>query len=69
MQDASPDARSLFAQAVGYHQAGRLDEAVACYRQALLSKPDMAPAHTNLGTALCELDQWEDLSLSTKVDE
>ncbi len=55
MQDASPDVRGLFAQAVGHHQAGRLDEAVACYRKLLLLKPDMASAHNNLGTALCEL--------------
>ncbi len=30
-------------------QAGREDEAVACYRQALAADPGLAAAHTNLG--------------------
>jgi tetratricopeptide (TPR) repeat protein/2-polyprenyl-3-methyl-5-hydroxy-6-metoxy-1,4-benzoquinol methylase len=50
----SPEVRSIFAQAVGHHQAGRLDDAVACYRQALILKPDLAAAHSNLGNALYE---------------
>ena len=56
--------RSLFAQAVGHHQAGRLKEAVACYRQALALKPDLAGAHSNLGTALCELGELEEAETS-----
>ena len=28
---------------------GKLDEAAACYRQALELKPDFAEAHNNLG--------------------
>jgi Flp pilus assembly protein TadD/SAM-dependent methyltransferase len=63
-QGASQDARGLFAQAVGHQQAGRLNEAVTCYRQALALKPDLAPAHTNLGTALCELGLLEDAESS-----
>ena len=59
-----PDVRALFAQAVGHHQAGRLDEAVACYRQVLLFEPDMAPAHSNLGTALCDLGLLEEAEAS-----
>ena len=46
------DVRSLYAQAVGHHQAGRLDEAVAAYRQLLALKPELAAAHYNLGNAL-----------------
>ncbi|MES2294145.1 MAG: tetratricopeptide repeat protein [Pseudomonadota bacterium] len=48
----APDVQSLFARAVGHHQAGRLDEAVTCYRQVLALKPDLAGAHHNLGNAL-----------------
>jgi hypothetical protein len=34
---------------------GRLEEAVASYRQALACKPDFAEAHNNLGVALQRL--------------
>ena len=54
----------MFAQAVGHHQAGGLDEAVACYRQLLLLKPDFAPAHNNLGNALCEQGKLEEAEAS-----
>jgi tetratricopeptide (TPR) repeat protein/2-polyprenyl-3-methyl-5-hydroxy-6-metoxy-1,4-benzoquinol methylase len=63
-QGVSPDVRGIFAQAVGHHQAGRLDEAVACYHQALLLKPDLAAAHNNLGNALCEQGKFEKAELS-----
>jgi tetratricopeptide (TPR) repeat protein/2-polyprenyl-3-methyl-5-hydroxy-6-metoxy-1,4-benzoquinol methylase len=63
-QGASPDVRSIFAQAVGHHQAGRLDEAVACYHQVLMLKPDLAAAHNNLGNALCEQGKLEKAELS-----
>lgn len=63
-QGASPDARGLFVQAVTFHQAGRLNEAVACYRQAIALKPDLAGAHSNLGTALCELGMLEEAESS-----
>jgi Flp pilus assembly protein TadD/2-polyprenyl-3-methyl-5-hydroxy-6-metoxy-1,4-benzoquinol methylase len=62
--DAPPDARGLFAQAVGYHQAGRLDDAIACYRRAIALEPSLAGAHSNLGTALCELDMLEEAEVS-----
>ena len=53
-QGASLDVRSIFAQAVGHHQAGRLDEAIARYCQVLAFRPDLTAAHNNLGNALCE---------------
>ena len=56
------DVQSIFAQAVGHHQAGRLDKAVACYGQVLALRPDLAGAHYNLGNALCgqgKLEQAE----------
>jgi tetratricopeptide (TPR) repeat protein/SAM-dependent methyltransferase len=54
------DVRSLFAQAVGHHQAGRLDDAIALYRQAIALKPDLAAAHNNLGSALSEQGKFEE---------
>jgi Flp pilus assembly protein TadD/2-polyprenyl-3-methyl-5-hydroxy-6-metoxy-1,4-benzoquinol methylase len=63
-QEAWPDARSIFAQAVGLHQAGQLDQAIALYRQALALKPDLAGAHSNLGTALCDLGMLEQAEAS-----
>jgi tetratricopeptide (TPR) repeat protein/2-polyprenyl-3-methyl-5-hydroxy-6-metoxy-1,4-benzoquinol methylase len=53
------DVRKLFAEAVGHHQAGRLDEAVAGYREVLASRPDLTAAHNNLGNALCEQGKLE----------
>jgi len=63
-QGTSPEVRSIFAQAIGHHQAGRLDEAVACYHQALMLKPDLAAAHNNLGNALCEQGKLEEAETS-----
>ena len=60
----APDVRSIFAQAVGHHQAGRLDEAVACYRQVLALKPDLAGTHHNLGNALWEQGKREEAEAS-----
>lgn len=56
----SADVRAKFAQAVRHHQAGRLDEAIACYLQVLALKPDLASAHNNLGSALCEQGKLEE---------
>jgi Tfp pilus assembly protein PilF/SAM-dependent methyltransferase len=44
---------------MGHHQAGRLDEAVACYRQMLALEPNLAGAHFNLGNALWALGKHE----------
>ncbi|HUO01916.1 MAG TPA: tetratricopeptide repeat protein, partial [Rhizomicrobium sp.] len=60
MQYASPAVRSIFAQGISYHQAGRLDEAIACYRQALVLQPDLASAYNNLANALCEQGKLEE---------
>jgi len=61
---AQLDVRSIFAQAIAHHQAGRLDAAVACYNQALTLQPDHAGAHHNLGNALCELGKWDEAEAS-----
>ena len=59
-----PDFRSIFAQAVAHHQAGRLDKAIACYGQTLALKPDLAGAHHNLGNALWEQGKLEEAEAS-----
>jgi len=64
MQGESADARSIFARGVALHQAGRLDEAIACYHQALGLRPDLAPAHNNLGNALCEQNKFDEAESS-----
>lgn len=58
------DVRSIFAQAVGNHQAGRLDEAIAYYYQALILNPGLTAAHNNLGNALCEQGKFEQAEAS-----
>ena len=52
MQQASPGVQKLFADALGHHQAGRLNEAERLYRQILTTTPSFAEAHNNLGNAL-----------------
>jgi protein O-GlcNAc transferase len=44
----------IFSDAVRHFQAGRLDEAIACYRRAIELKPELPEAHANLGAALKE---------------
>jgi tetratricopeptide (TPR) repeat protein len=48
------DIQALHAQALEHHRAGRLQQAVALYRQVLAQKPDLAEVHINLGSALQE---------------
>jgi protein O-GlcNAc transferase len=44
--------------AIDHHRAGRLAEAISCYRQALSLNPNLAEAYCNLGTALRQQDRW-----------
>jgi tetratricopeptide (TPR) repeat protein len=53
-----------FAQAVGFHQAGRLDRAVELYRQILLCEPDLPEVHNNLGAALAALGKLSEATQS-----
>ena len=53
-------ASQSFNQAVQHHQAGRLTEAVAWYRQAIGFKPDFANAFYNQGVALQTLGRVEE---------
>jgi FkbM family methyltransferase len=45
---------------VALKELGKLDEAVAAYRQAVRLKPDLAEAHSNLGVALKELGKLDE---------
>ncbi len=47
-----PASNEILARAVQHHQAGRLVEALACYRQAIGVDPDAAVAHVGLGSIL-----------------
>ncbi|HWB96869.1 MAG TPA: tetratricopeptide repeat protein, partial [Bryobacteraceae bacterium] len=60
----APDVRSIFADGMAHHQAGRLMEAIARYRQALSLKPDLAAAHNNLAIALYDLGRLEEAEVS-----
>ncbi len=53
-------AAQTFEQAVQHHQAGRLHEAVAAYRQAIGFKPDFTNAFYNQGLALQTLGRTSD---------
>lgn len=59
-----PDLRSILAQAVEHHQAGRLDAAVSCYYQALAFDPELASAHYNLANALYAQGKLKDAEAS-----
>ena len=52
MSDQPPSADAIFQQAVARHQAGRLEEAEALYRQILRTRSDHVQAQNNLGLAL-----------------
>lgn len=47
--DPSSAAFEVYQQALAHHNAGRLEEAIAGYRQALALAPMFAEAHCNLG--------------------
>jgi tetratricopeptide (TPR) repeat protein len=48
------EAIQIHAQAIRYHQAGRMDQAIALYRRALAMQPNFTEAEVNLGAALQE---------------
>ena len=54
-----PSAVDTLRRAVVFHQAGRLDQAIRDYRQAIAAQPGLVEAHLNLGIALAALGQLE----------
>ena len=48
-------ARDIFADAVRHHLAGRTDDAVAAYREALAIDATLAPAMNNLGALVASM--------------
>jgi protein O-GlcNAc transferase len=52
--------QELFAAAFLHHQSGRLDKAIAGYRQVVQLAPDFAEAHNNLGITLNAMGRVED---------
>jgi len=49
-----------------FARLGRLDDALAAYRCALLLSPDFAEAHNNLGHALLDLGRFDDAAASCR---
>ncbi len=43
-----------------FKSLGRLDEAVACLREALALRPNHAATYSNLGEGLCQQGLWDD---------
>jgi tetratricopeptide (TPR) repeat protein len=56
----SDQAIALTRQANGLAEQGQLTEAVALYREVLRRHQDYAPAHTNLGIALTQLQKYDE---------
>ena len=54
------EAQTIFDDAVQHHMAGRMDDAVVRYQQALLRRPNYADAHNNLAVALVSLGKVDD---------
>src|SRR6516165_5543118 len=43
---------AIFLVDLGLHDKGRVEVAIACWRQAIALDPEFAPAHNNLGATL-----------------
>ncbi len=56
----SDPAAHLFEQANHARNAGKLDEAVSLYRQAIQFSPNYPGAHVNLGTVLAMQNRWDE---------
>lgn len=57
---AHSSAEAEYNQGVTFHAAGRLDEAVECYRRATALRPNLGEAHNNMGTALQRLGRIDE---------
>src|SRR3954470_19271708 len=57
---AQASARDIFADAVRHHLAGRADDAVAAYREALAIDRTLAPAMNNLGALVASMGRGDE---------
>jgi hypothetical protein len=56
--------QALIREGNGLRAAGRLEEAIACYRRAVALFPGQAAARYNLGLALRDARQWREAALA-----
>jgi tetratricopeptide (TPR) repeat protein len=63
---ANQSPQELLKQAIAWHQAGKLDEAVRGYRAFLTLYPDVAQVRSNLGAALAAEGQYQEAILEYK---
>jgi len=61
---SNPNLQQSLELALAHHQCGRLDDAIAAYRQSIALQPGSAEAHRHLGEALRETGQ-----LGEAIDE
>jgi tetratricopeptide (TPR) repeat protein len=57
---------ALFNLANCLRLAGKLDEAIASYRELIRHRPEHAESHNNLGVALAELERFEEAEASLR---
>lgn len=54
------EARFYYGLGIALQRTGKLEEAIAAYRQAIKLKPDYAAAYNNLGVALSDQKKLEE---------
>jgi tetratricopeptide (TPR) repeat protein len=65
-----PSSEELYDQAVDCVAEGKLDEAIAAYREALALAPDFADAWEGLSMALADKELWDEaIAAAKKVTE
>ncbi len=65
-----PSGEELYDQAVDYIAEGKLDEAIAKYKEAVAADPDFADAWEGLSMALADKELWDDaIAAARKVVE
>ncbi|HMW92549.1 MAG TPA: tetratricopeptide repeat protein, partial [Candidatus Obscuribacter sp.] len=60
-------ARQLNRQGIEFQSAGKLKEAVDCYRQAIKINPQGAGYHNNLALALKDLGEWNEAESEARL--
>jgi tetratricopeptide (TPR) repeat protein len=68
--EAMASSEDLFNQAVDCVAEGRLDDAIAKYREAIAAEPSYADAWEGLSMALADQEQWDEaIEAAKKVAE